>query len=143
MGIPSRSSEEALRAGIVADRVPCTVAPLGRMVRATMSSSPAFRALSTTSPRGFRLQGEIDLSNAGALSDLLKPEVEAGGDLTIDLSGVAFMDSSAIQVLLKAGRLIEGKGRILLYHPGSLVSNVLKLIKADRLPGIEIQEGPE
>jgi anti-anti-sigma factor len=108
-----------------------------------MSGSPAFRALPTTSPRGFRLEGEIDLSNAGTLGDLLKPAVETGGDLTIDLSGVAFMDSTAIQVLLKAGKQISGRGRLVLYHPGSLVSNVLRLIKADRLPGIEVEDEPD
>jgi anti-anti-sigma factor len=111
------------------------------MVRSRMAASPEFRALPTTSPRGFRLEGELDLSNAGILSDLLKPEVEAGGDLTLDLSGVAFMDSTAIQVLLRAGKQIQGKGRLVLYHPGSLVSNVLNLIKADRLPGIVIEHG--
>jgi anti-anti-sigma factor len=75
------------------------------------------------------------------LADLLQSEVEAGGEMTIDLSGVAFMDSTAIQVLLKAGRSIEGRGRLILYHPGTLVANVLRLIKADRLPGLEILEG--
>jgi anti-sigma B factor antagonist len=108
-----------------------------------MPASPAYRALPTASPRGFRLEGEIDLSNAGALRDLLKPQVEAGGDLTIDLSDVGFMDSTAIQVLLKAGKQISSRGRLILYHPGPLVSNVLRLIKADRLPGIEIQDEPE
>jgi len=107
-----------------------------------MSAAPVFRALIMTSPRGFRLEGELDLSNAGVLSALLKPEVDAGGDLTLDLSGVAFMDSKAIQVLLRAGKQIEGRGRLVLYRPGSLVSNVLNLIKADRLPGIHIEEGP-
>jgi anti-anti-sigma factor len=108
-----------------------------------MPGSPVFRALPTTTPRGFRLEGEIDLSNAATLGDLLKPAVEAGGDLTIDLSGVAFMDSTAIQVMLKAAKQISGRGRLVLYHPGSLVSNVLRLIKAERLPGIVIQDEPD
>jgi hypothetical protein len=53
------------------------------------------------------------------------------------------MDSTAIQVLLKAAKQIEGRGRLVLFHPGSLVSNVLNLIKADRLPGIRIEERPK
>src|SRR5947209_6185035 len=105
-----------------------------------MPVPPAFRALPTTSPRGYRLEGEIDLSNASMLADLLQSEVEAGGEMTIDLSGVAFMDSTAIQILLRAGRGLEGRGRLILYHPGTLVANVLRLIKADRLPGLEILE---
>src|SRR5437867_6455833 len=105
---------------------------------ATMSRPPAFRAIPMTSPRGFRLEGEIDLSNASTLAEMLEAPVEAGGDVTLDLAGVAFMDSTAIQVLLKSGKAIEGRGRVILSQPGSLVSNVLKLIKADRLPGIEM-----
>ena len=104
----------------------------------TMSQPPAFRAVPVTSPRGFRLEGEIDLSNASSLAELIEGSVEAGGDITLDLAGVAFMDSTAIQVLLRAGKAIEGRGRVILSQPGSLVSNVLKLIKADRLPGIEM-----
>jgi anti-anti-sigma factor len=103
-----------------------------------MSRPPDFRAIPTTSPRGFRLEGEFDLSNASSLAELLEASVEAGGDITLDLAGVAFMDSTAIQVLLRAGKAIEGTGRVILYRPGSLVSNVLKLIKADRLPGIDV-----
>jgi anti-anti-sigma factor len=106
-----------------------------------MARPPRFRVLPITSPRGFRLEGEIDLSNARELTEVLQPAVQAGGDVTLDLAGVAFMDSTIIQVLLKAGNEIEGKGRLLLYHPGSLVANVLRLIRADRLPGIEIVEG--
>jgi hypothetical protein len=51
------------------------------------------------------------------------------------------MDSTAIQVLLRAGKRIEGRGRLILFHPGTLVQNVLRLIKADMMPGLEIVEG--
>ena len=52
----------------------------------------------------------------------------------------SFMDSTAIQVLLRAGKRIEGRGHLVLYRPGTLVQNVLRLIKADQLPGLEIVE---
>jgi len=84
--------------------------------------------------------GEVDLSNASQLGDMLLRAVQDGGDITLDLSGVTFMDSTAIQVLLKAGKRIEGRGRIVLYHPGTLVQNVLRLIKADLMPGLRIVE---
>ena len=85
--------------------------------------------------------GEVDLSNASQLGDLLLEAVQKGGDITLDLSGVTFMDSTAIQVLLRAGKRIEGRGRLILFHPGTLVQNVLRLIKADMMPGLEIVEG--
>jgi anti-anti-sigma factor len=99
-----------------------------------------FRAEPTTSPPGFRLVGELDLSNASQLSEVLLRAVQAGGDLTLDLSEVTFMDSTAIQVLLRAGKRIDGRGHLVLYHPGTLVQNVLRLIKADQLPGLKIVE---
>jgi anti-anti-sigma factor len=111
-----------------------------------LSSGPSvsrqldFRAEPTSSPPGFRLVGEVDLSNASQLGELLLGAVQAGGDVTLDLSEVAFIDSTGIQVLLKAVKRIEGRGRIVLYHPGTLVLNVLKLIKADLMPGLQIVE---
>ena len=94
----------------------------------------------TGSPRGFRLVGELDASNAGQLWDAISSELDQTGDLTLDLSGVTFMDSTAIQVLLRAGKRIDGRGHLVLYHPGTLVQNVLTLIKADQLPGLKIVE---
>ncbi len=87
--------------------------------------------------------GEVDLSNAPQLGRLLLGAAQAGGDVTLDLSEVAFVDSTGIQVLLKAAKRIEGHGRIVLYRPGTLVLNVLRLIKADLMPGLQIvQEEP-
>ena len=84
--------------------------------------------------------GEVDLSNASQLGEVLQRAIQEGGDITLDLSGVTFMDSTAIQVLLKAGKRIEGRGRIVLFHPAALVQNVLRLIKADLMPGLRIVE---
>jgi anti-anti-sigma factor len=102
--------------------------------------STAFRAVPTASPRGFRLEGEIDLSNADTLSELLRDEIEAQGDLTLDMSQVTFMDSTAIRALLSAGKRLQGRGRLVLLRPGSLVANVLRLIRADQMPGILVVE---
>ena len=99
-----------------------------------------FRVESTTSPPGFRLEGEVDLSNASKLSELLGPAMRSEGATTLDLSAVSYMDSTAIGVLVKAGRDFEGRGHLLLLHPTPLVLNVLKLIKAHQLPGLKIVE---
>jgi anti-anti-sigma factor len=99
-----------------------------------------FRAEPTSSPAGFRLEGEVDLSNASKLSEILRTAVRSGGEITLDLSGITFMDSTAIQVLLKAGKDIGGRGRLVLANPSPLVLNVLRLIRADQLPGLRIVE---
>src|SRR5439155_15042523 len=68
-----------------------------------LSSGPSvsrqldFRAEPTSSPPGFRLVGEVDLSNASQLGELLLAAVQVGGDVTLDLSVVSFIDRSGIQ----------------------------------------------
>jgi anti-anti-sigma factor len=92
----------------------------------------------TDSPRGFRLVGELDASNVAALSDSLKPEIEVGGDLTLDLAGLAFMDSTGIQVLVRTAQGLEGRGNLILVSPGSLVRRILELIPVQKLDNVEI-----
>jgi anti-anti-sigma factor len=110
------------------------------MVPASVTGPPQFRAEPTTSPPGFRLVGEVDMSNASVLGDLLRPALRAGGDLTLDMEGITFMDSTGIQVLLRAAKEVAGRGNLVLYRPGPLVLNVLNLIRAEELPGLSIVE---
>ena len=92
----------------------------------------------TDQPRGFRLIGELDASNVGMLSDALGREVGQGGDLTLDLGGLAFMDSSGIQVLIKTAQDLGTNGRLILKSPGDLVRRILSLIPMDKLTNVEI-----
>jgi anti-anti-sigma factor len=92
----------------------------------------------TDQPRGFRLIGELDASNVGMLSGALGREVGEGGDLTLDLGGLAFMDSSGIQVLIKTAQDLGTNGRLILQSPGELVRRILSLIPMDKLANVEI-----
>jgi len=92
----------------------------------------------TDQPRGFRLIGELDASNVGMLSDALGREVGQGGDLTLDLGGLAFMDSSGIQVLIKTAQDLGTNGRLILKSPGDLVRRILSLIPMDKLTNVEV-----
>jgi stage II sporulation protein AA (anti-sigma F factor antagonist) len=94
----------------------------------------------TDDPRGFRLVGELDASNVGMLGDALQREVAMGGDLTLDLGGLAFMDSSGIQVLIKTAQDLSGHGRLILRSPGDLVRRILALIPMDKLENVEISD---
>jgi anti-anti-sigma factor len=92
----------------------------------------------TDSPRGFRLVGELDASNVTSLSDALKPEIDRGGDLTLDLAGLAFMDSTGIQVLVRTAQGLEGRGNLILVSPGTLVRRILELIPVQKLDNVAI-----
>jgi anti-anti-sigma factor len=92
----------------------------------------------TAEPRGFRLVGELDASNVGMLSGALEREVNQGGDLTLDLAGLAFMDSSGIQVLIKTAQDLGQQGRLILLSPGDLVRRILSLIPMEKLANVEV-----
>ena len=92
----------------------------------------------TESPRGFRLIGEIDVSNADILTDALEPEVEQGGDLTLDLTGLTFMDSSGIQVIIRTARRLEGSGNLRLLRPGAVVAHTLERVRLGQLASVEM-----
>ncbi len=93
-------------------------------------------------PRGLRLAGELDASNAEQLVEALEPEVDVGGDLTLDLAGLAFMDSIGIRVLLRTAQRLEGKGKLVLLSPGQLVRRTLDLIGGASLPNLDIVDEP-
>jgi anti-sigma B factor antagonist len=92
----------------------------------------------TDAPRGFRLVGELDASNVGSVAEALEPSLQEGGDLTLDLAGLAFMDSTGIQVLVRSARILGGRGRLILVSPGSLVKRILDLIPVEKLENVSI-----
>jgi anti-anti-sigma factor len=80
--------------------------------------------------------GEIDLSSAQELEDCL--ECPPGQDLTVDFSGVSFMDSTGINVLIRAARRLKGGHTLRLLRPQAAVRRVLDICGLDALPGFEI-----
>jgi anti-anti-sigma factor len=92
--------------------------------------------------RGFRLTGEVDLSTIDALTEVMEPELAHGGDITLDMADVSFMDSTGLQVLINCAFALSGKGRIILRSPGNLVRSILALaIQTDKLPNLVVEDG--
>jgi anti-anti-sigma factor len=74
--------------------------------------------------------GEIDLSNIGAFDQALADataEVAGGGKLTVDLSGVDYLDSSAINALFSQADHIHVIAHPLLL-PSLTVSGLAELV---------------
>ena len=90
------------------------------------------------SPRGFRLVGELDASNASQLWAAIEPALDDAGDLTLDLAGLAFMDSSGIQILVNTAQGLADHGTLVLVSPGPLVRRLLDLIPVERLGNVRI-----
>ena len=81
------------------------------------------------------LAGEADVTNSGALRELLDAEVaKEPRTLVIDLSELRFMDSSALHALLRVNRSLDRQGGVLaLVSPQAAVAKILRLTTADRL----------
>lgn len=60
----------------------------------------------------FRIQGEVDLATAAALGEALRAHAAASpGDVVCDCSGMSFIDSSGIKVLVSLARQLRADER--------------------------------
>ena len=81
------------------------------------------------------LAGEADVTGSETLHALLAAETrKKPGLLVIDMSALRFMDSAALQAILRA-HLVLGKngGRLALVSPHDTVARVLQMTEVDRL----------
>jgi anti-sigma B factor antagonist len=61
-----------------------------------------------------KVEGDLDLASAPLVMDRAIPIVDpGGGELTLDLTGVGFCDSSGISVLVKLRQLCDQRGWLL------------------------------
>lgn len=81
------------------------------------------------------LAGEVDATNAEELHGVLQTVVaERPRLVVVDLSGLTFMDSTGLRMLLRASRSLDRQGGVLaLVAPQPPVARVLQLTKADQL----------
>ena len=79
--------------------------------------------------------GEADVTNREDLRRVLDDEVtRQPSTLILDLSGLRFMDSSALHVILQANRALDRQGDVMaLVAPQEAVAKMLRLTTADRL----------
>jgi anti-anti-sigma factor len=83
--------------------------------------------LLTPGPPGcFRLTGELDISALSCIIETLD-HLDPCGDLELDLSGLTFMDSAGVHVLVYVAALVEPTGRLRLVGPTRQVRRVLDL----------------
>jgi anti-sigma B factor antagonist len=98
-----------------------------------MSSTPQAFAVEVGTPDDagvvVRVTGELDMSTAPELtSSLTSASAGVEGAVTLDLTGVTFLDSSAIGALIAVGQELADRGRSLRIGPRStVVSRVLEI----------------
>jgi anti-sigma B factor antagonist len=86
--------------------------------------------------------GEVDLATAGALWEALQRAAVPSSTLVVDLSGTSFMDSSGLDVLLRARRHLATIGStILLRSPHERILKLLEVSGLDRVLPVELERG--
>ncbi len=86
------------------------------------------------------LSGDADATTAALLREILAAQLDTGARLiTVDVSGLSFLDSASLRVLVLAARALRGRhGTLVLARPQPLVARMLEITGADRL--LEVRE---
>lgn len=80
------------------------------------------------------LEGELDLATATVLEECLSDLEDHGStSLTVDLGGLAFIDSTGLRVLLQATARANGRGHELILRPApAIVQRVFEITGAQQ-----------
>jgi anti-anti-sigma factor len=94
----------------------------------------------TGQPGSFRIVGELDLMNVEAVSRHLQGELRAGERLTLDVSGLTFIDSKGLAMLLQLAALaLElGLSPVVLRTPSEVLRRVLEVGLPSPIPGVQL-----
>lgn len=97
--------------------------------------------VASDTPRRYRLVGELDASNADDLLGELQKEVEAGGDLVLELSELSFVDSMGLRSFLRIAAALDSSGKLILEHPVRAVARTIHLAGLHKAPSISVVGG--
>jgi anti-anti-sigma factor len=84
---------------------------------------------------GYRLIGEIDLSNATRLRTLAKE----GTDLYLDMSELGFMDSTGLRAVIELAQTLRPENSVVLLRPSEGVRRLFEVTGVERLENLRIE----
>ena len=81
------------------------------------------------------LEGDFDMANAPVLGDQIDRALESGDNVIIDLSAATFIDSSVINVLVRASRAASGRGQAMVLQLGTaaIVERVIEITRIEQV----------
>jgi anti-anti-sigma factor len=92
----------------------------------------------------FRLIGELDSSNVPEVTAELQEELRRADQLTLDTSGLTFMDSQGLRMLIELGREASQRGSsVTVINCSRQVRRLLKVAVPTGIPGVEIWAADE
>jgi anti-anti-sigma factor len=89
-------------------------------------------------PGRLALSGSLTLDTVEAFDDATDPLLVPGADITLDLAGLRYLDSSGIRAITLAARRLQPDGRLVLVSPIARVMKALRLAGLDQAPGFEV-----
>jgi anti-anti-sigma factor len=92
-------------------------------------------------PGSFRLVGELEVMNVEVVGRHLEASLRRGDRLTLDLSGLTFIDSRGLALILKLAQtaLELGTAPIAIKTPSEVVERVLEVGVPTKIPGVRIE----
>jgi len=99
----------------------------------------SFRVERSANTGRFELHGELDIAGRSDLIEALQTELASGGgDVTLDLSSLSFVDSTGVSALLGIARQLGPSRHLILEAPQPPVARVFDLVQLARMPAIQI-----
>lgn len=91
---------------------------------------------------GFRLSGELDLSNVEELATIVSAQVREGNQLVFDCSSLSFIDSTGMAALLAICKGLGDSGRLTLRSVSPAISKAAHVLGLDRVHNLVVENGP-
>jgi anti-sigma B factor antagonist len=98
-----------------------------------------FEVTPLSEARSYRLAGELDMSTADKLAEVLIEDCRSPGQITLDLTELTFLDSSGLHVLLEACGTLGENGDLVLRNPSRVVARVFDVSGISRFKGIRVE----
>lgn len=73
------------------------------------------------------LEGRLDTATAPELENELRSSLEGITDLVFDFTGLDYVSSAGLRVLLAALKIMRGKGRMVIKNANDMVMEVFEL----------------
>jgi anti-anti-sigma regulatory factor len=104
---------------------------------ATYHADALLRICRQYAPPGIRLAGEIDYQAEEPLALALAEAIRLGGDITINMAALTFIDASTARMITDAVRSLDGSRTVVLQcHPA--IAARFTLLGAEELPGVSL-----
>jgi anti-anti-sigma factor len=88
--------------------------------------------------RRLRLAGELDMHSVHALNEALAG-MSGGGQATLDLSDLTFIDSSGLHAIVAFARNENGNGRLILEGVSTMMVRLFEITDLTEHPNLDIR----